>query len=153
MSSSTARENQAISPSTGAQSPDCAMLYCFLDAQLSCSSTVRTSQRIYCLMPDWRFHSSMLNCLVHQHFVPHREHTVLCQTDVSTAFMFRVKGFRIFTRSVLIFSTIFASNFLIIKKWARHDQNYTGLHVKYRPSCQILMELEFPRQIYPNILK
>jgi len=55
--SSTARENQAISPSTGAQSPGCAMLYRLLDAQLSSSSTVRTLQRICCLMPDWSFHS------------------------------------------------------------------------------------------------
>jgi len=52
---------------------------------------------------------------------------------------------------VLIFSTNLSKTFLILRRNERDMiKMYIGLHVKYRYSCHILMELELFRQIYEN---
>jgi hypothetical protein len=50
---------------------------------------------------------------------------------------------------VLIFSSTLSKMFLILSTIQRDTVlTYIGLHVKYRYSCQILMELEFCRHIF-----
>jgi len=50
---------------------------------------------------------------------------------------------------VLVFSTNLSVTFLILRRTERdRSKSYIGLHVKARHSCQILMKLEFSRQIF-----
>jgi len=58
-------------------------------------------------------------------------------------------------KCVLIFSTIFVRNISHSKKkWARYDKKICiGPHVKCRYYCQILMKLEFSRQIFEKSIK
>ena len=50
---------------------------------------------------------------------------------------------------VLIFSTNFSETFLILRRTERDRlRSYIGLPVKTLQSCQILMKLEFSRQIF-----
>jgi hypothetical protein len=55
---------------------------------------------------------------------------------------------------VLIFSTVLSDTFLILRRIQRDIIIMcTGLHVKYRYSCQTLTKLEFSRQTFFLIFK
>ena len=48
---------------------------------------------------------------------------------------------------VILYSSVW-STFHAKKDWAWHDQKYVSLHIQYRYYCQILIKLEFSRQIF-----
>jgi hypothetical protein len=84
-------------------------------------------------------------------------HIAICGLHRSTIFPtvshkrhdFRMKKVTEHKMCVLIFSTTFFWNTSHYnKKWARyHKKKYIGLHVKYRYSVPVLMQIAFSRQI------